>query len=69
MKSAWDKIEVKANPADTGTFQANNIVVNLADSPLSASDVAQYVARNPVPGLRNLILIKNGNVTTVSMGW
>ena len=69
MKSVWDKIYEKANPAETRTFQANNIVVSLADSPLSASEVAQYIQRNPIGGLRNLILIKDGKVTALNAGW
>ncbi|WP_232324281.1 hemagglutinin repeat-containing protein, partial [Variovorax sp. WDL1] len=69
VQSIWDAINKKANPAETRTYQAPNVVVNLADSPLSASEVAQFLQRNPVGGLRNLILIKDGKVTTFNAGW
>jgi hypothetical protein len=69
VQSIWVAINKKANPAETRTYQAPNVVVNLADSPLSASEVAQYLQRNPVGGLRNLILIKDGQVTTFNAGW
>jgi filamentous hemagglutinin len=68
VQSVRDMINAKANPAEK-TFQANNVVVNLADSPLSASEVAQYVQRNPVGGLQNLVLIKDGKVITLNAGW
>jgi hypothetical protein len=64
-----DKINEKANPAEVKTFQANNIVVNLADSPLTSSEVAHFIQRNPVGGLHNLILIKDGKVTVLNGGW
>lgn len=44
------------------TKQAPNIVVNLADSKLSISDVAQFLQRNPVRGLESLIIIRDGKV-------
>ncbi|MCR8957637.1 hemagglutinin repeat-containing protein [Variovorax sp. S2] len=69
VQSIWDGISKKANPAEVKTFQANNVVVNLADSPLSASEIAQFVQRNPIGGLRNLIIIKDGRVTNLNGGW
>ncbi|WP_141749455.1 hypothetical protein [Duganella phyllosphaerae] len=42
--------------------QAPNIVINLEDSSLSISDVAQFIQRNPVDKLESLIIIKDGNV-------
>jgi filamentous hemagglutinin len=42
--------------------QAQNVVLNLADSSLSISDVVQYLQRNPVPKLESLIVIKDGKV-------
>ncbi len=67
VQTVWDAINKKSNPA-FDTFQANNVVVNLADSPLTASEVAQFVQRNPVGGLRNLIVIKDGKVTVLNAG-
>ena len=69
VQSIWDAINGKANPAEAKTFQANNVILNLADSPLSASEIAQYVQRNPIGGLRNLIIIKDGRVTNLNGGW
>ncbi|BEP54055.1 MULTISPECIES: hemagglutinin repeat-containing protein [unclassified Variovorax] len=69
VQSIWDVINKKSNPAEVNTFQANNVVVNLADSPLTASEVAQYVQRNPIGGLRNLIIVKDGRVTNLNGGW
>ncbi|MDY0978230.1 hypothetical protein SOM61_25015 [Massilia sp. CFBP9012] len=45
--------------------QATNIVLNLTDSKLTASEVAQYIQRTPVGGLESLILIKDGKVTLI----
>lgn len=42
--------------------QAQNIVINLADSSLSISDVAQFIQRNLVDKLESLIIIKDGSV-------
>lgn len=67
LQTVWGEVEKKANPAKK-TFQADNVVVNLADSPLSASDVVQFIQRNPVGGLRNLILMKDGKVTVFDAG-
>jgi filamentous hemagglutinin len=68
VQTVRDTLNNKANPARTETFQAPNVVVNLVDSPLSASEVAQYVQRNPVPGLRTLTIIKDGKVVVVTIG-
>ena len=67
VDSIWKQVNAKANPA-LDTFQANSIVVNLSDSPLSASAATQYVQRNPIGGLKNLILIKDGKVTVLNTG-
>jgi filamentous hemagglutinin len=69
VQSIWDAISKKTNPAEVKAFQATNVVVDLEDSPLSASKVAQYVQRNPMGGLRNLIIIKDGRVTNLNGGW
>lgn len=68
VQSVWDAVKSKADPS-SDKFQANNVVVNLTDSPLSASEVAQYVQRNPIGGLRNLIILKDGRVTNMNGGW
>ncbi|MHA6910573.1 hemagglutinin repeat-containing protein [Ralstonia pseudosolanacearum] len=50
--------------AKVGT-QAPNVVINLADSPLNSSQVAAFLQRNPVPGMNNVVVIKNGVVTVI----
>jgi len=45
--------------------QAPNIVLNLTDSKLTASEVSQFIQRTPVDGLKSLILIKDGKVTVI----
>ncbi|WP_433691940.1 hemagglutinin repeat-containing protein [Herbaspirillum seropedicae] len=55
-KSIRDKIVEKVNT------QAPTVVVNLADSPLTASDVAQYIQRNPVSNMKSLFIMKSGKV-------
>ncbi|ALU88770.1 filamentous hemagglutinin outer membrane protein [Herbaspirillum rubrisubalbicans M1] len=55
-KSIRDKIIEKVNT------QAPTVVVNLADSPLTASDVAQYIQRNPVGNMKSLFIMKSGKV-------
>jgi filamentous hemagglutinin len=47
--------------------QAPTVVINLADSPLTASEIAQFVQKNPVPGLNKLIIIKDGKVTVLKV--
>lgn len=42
--------------------QAKNVVINLADSPMSASTLGQYIQLHPVPGLDKLFIIKNDKV-------
>ena len=42
--------------------QADRIVVNLEDSPLTPTDITQYLDTNPVTGLKEIIFIKNGKV-------
>lgn len=56
LQSIRDTIVTKSNK------QAPNIVVNLVDSPLSISEVTQYLQRNPVGKANSVILIKNGKV-------
>ncbi|CAD18224.1 hemagglutinin repeat-containing protein [Ralstonia pseudosolanacearum] len=56
LQSIRDTIVEKSNK------QAPNIVVNLVDSPLSISEVTQYLQRNPVGKANSVILIKNGKV-------
>ena len=68
VKSVWESVSKKANPPAGELQQAPNVVVNLADSPLSVSDVAQYFARNPVPRLTRLIIIKDGQVVVLTLG-
>ena len=67
VKSVWDAIKEKVDPGNKPQ-QAPNIVVNLVDSPLSASDVAQYVTRNPIARMDSLIIIKNGSVIVLKGG-
>ena len=68
VQSVWDALSDKANPTNGKPQQAPNIVVNLADSPLSASDVAQFIARNPIPRLSRVLIIKDGKVTVLTLG-
>lgn len=65
VKSVWDQLVAKADPANP---QASTIILNLADSPLGASEIAQYAQRNSVPGLRTVVVIKNGRVSLLTLG-
>jgi filamentous hemagglutinin len=58
-QTIWDNVAKKVSS------QAPNVVINLADSPLSASDMAQFIQRNPVPGMNTVTLVKNGAVTVL----
>lgn len=60
LQSIRDKVVEKT------AAQAPNVVINLADSPLSISEVTQYLQRNPVGAANSVILIKDGRV--VSLG-
>ena len=46
--------------------QAPNIVINLADTPLNITEVAQFLQRNIVETARSIILIKDGRVIALS---
>jgi arsenate reductase-like glutaredoxin family protein len=67
VQQVLESVSKKSNPL-VGEQQAPNVVVNLADSPLSISEAAQYIARNPVPRLTRLIIIKNGQVVVLTFG-
>lgn len=59
LQTIWDNVSKKVQT------QASNVVINLADSPLSGTDVAQFLQRNPVAGMNTVTLIKNGAVIVV----
>lgn len=42
--------------------QAQNIVVNLADSPLTFKHIENALSVKPVDGLKNLYLLKDGQI-------
>ena len=46
--------------ADKVEAQASTVVVNLADSPLSISQLSDALGNYPVPGLKRLYVMKNG---------
>ena len=58
-QTIWDNVAKKVGS------QAPNVVINLVDSPLSASDMAKFIRRNPVPGMSTVTLIKDGVVTVL----
>ncbi|HDR8906791.1 TPA: hypothetical protein QDA83_002315 [Burkholderia multivorans] len=58
-QTTWD------NASNNVQIQASNVVINLAHSPLSGTDVAQFLQRNPVAGMNTVTLIKNGAVIVV----
>ncbi|WP_156440541.1 hemagglutinin repeat-containing protein [Burkholderia sp. MSMB1072] len=59
LQTIWDNVAKKVQT------QAQNVVINLADSPLSGTDVAQFLQRNPVAGMNTVTIIKNGAVIVV----
>ena len=59
LQTIWDNVAKKVQT------QAPNVVINLADSPLSGADVAQFLQRNPVAGMNTVTVIKNGAVVVV----
>lgn len=44
-----------------------NIVINLADSPLSIKQVADALAQNPVAGLNKVYLMKDGGIKIIEV--
>ncbi len=57
-KNVWANIAGKVNEN-----QAPNIIVNLADSPLSIAEFNMMIQTNPIPGLNRLWLIeRNGTI-------
>lgn len=53
-------ISRKVRDRDSGFLQADRIVLDLQDSPFSASDVQDILVRRPVKGLREVIVIEGG---------
>jgi filamentous hemagglutinin len=60
LKTIRDTVVLKSE------IQAPNVIINLADSPLNLTEVAQYLQRNIVETARSVILIKDGKVITLS---
>ncbi|ABR84623.1 filamentous hemagglutinin [Pseudomonas paraeruginosa PA7] len=48
--------------------QAQNIVVNLADSPLTFKQIENALSVKPVDGLKNLYLLKDGQFKAIEVG-
>ncbi|MBI8612723.1 hypothetical protein SOJ62_29730, partial [Pseudomonas aeruginosa] len=48
--------------------QAQNIVVNLADSPLTFKQIENALSVKPVDGLKNLYLLKDGQFKVIEVG-
>lgn len=57
VDSIWKTVDGKVNIQG-----APNVVINLADSPLTASQVAQNIQKTPVSGLSRLIILKDNKV-------
>lgn len=47
--------------------QANNVVLNLADSPLGFNDIEKSLAEYPVPNLKRLYLLKDGEFRVIEV--
>lgn len=48
--------------------QAQNIAVNLADSPLTFKQIENALSVKPVDGLKNLYLLKDGQFKVIEVG-
>lgn len=58
-RSAWQTKRTGRVPK-SGFLQADRIVLDLQDSPLSATDVTAVLGRKPIKGLREVIVIEGG---------
>jgi Contact-dependent growth inhibition CdiA C-terminal domain len=53
-------ISRKVRDRDSGLLQVDRIVLDLQDSPFSSTDVQDILARKPIKGLREVIVIEGG---------
>ena len=47
--------------------QADTIVLNMADSKIGISDVAGAIKAEPIPNLKDVIILREGNVTLLPL--
>ena len=47
--------------------QASSVVINLADSPLTISQVGSALSLKPIEGLKKLYLMKNGEFKVIEV--
>ncbi|HZM84681.1 MAG TPA: hypothetical protein VFC19_53855 [Candidatus Limnocylindrales bacterium] len=55
-----DEVSGKVRDPKSGFLQADRIVLDMQDSPLSATDVTAVLGRKPIKGLREVIVIEGG---------
>ncbi len=46
-------------------LQTTRVLVNLDDSPLTATDLHRYFTENPMPGLDEVIVVRNGSIQQI----
>ena len=64
VRNAWSEIDKKV-----ARGQANNVVVNLADSSISPAALREQVMNYPIPGLKQVIIIdKSGTPIVIKLG-
>jgi hypothetical protein len=55
-----DEISGKVRDPKSGLLQADRIVLDMQDSPLTPADVTAALGRKPIKGLREVIVIDGG---------
>ncbi len=62
-RNIWTTIKKKSEE------QANNIILNLDDCPISVEAILLNIKEYPIPTLTRLIYVKNGVITQVRVDW
>jgi hypothetical protein len=60
MKNVWDRMQGKVTDG-----QAERLVLNLDNSTRTAAEYAEYLRREPVNGLQQVLVVKDGAVTQI----
>ena len=64
VRNAWSEIDKKV-----ARGQVDNVVVNLADTPITPAVLKEQLSNYPIPGLKQVIIIdKSGTPTVIKLG-
>ena len=59
-RSSWRHFQQKVEG-----LQAPRILLNLDDSPVDVADLHQYLTDNPIPGLEEVVMTRDGTIQQI----